>query len=115
MTATEAPVSFECVESYIAEPDHRQGIKLDDQFLITDEGLRRLATLSSPRDRWRLSSNCPPNSLAAAEYADAVTVDEHPVACERAAQGTRQVGGRQPTGRVVHVGDVPRTFCTNGV
>lgn len=83
--------------------------------LITDEGLRRLATLSSPRDRWRLSSNCPPNSLAAAEYADAVTVDEHPVACERAAQGTRQVGGRQPTGRVVHVGDVPRTFSTNGV
>ena len=35
-----------CVESYIGDPEHRQGIKLEDQFVITDDGSRRITTLS---------------------------------------------------------------------
>jgi Xaa-Pro aminopeptidase len=35
-----------CVESYIGDPDHRQGIKLEDEYLITSDGSRRLTNLS---------------------------------------------------------------------
>ena len=35
-----------CVESYIGDPEHRQGVKLEDQFVITDDGSRRITTLS---------------------------------------------------------------------
>jgi Xaa-Pro aminopeptidase len=31
-----------CVESYIGDPEHGQGVKLEDQFLITEDGVRRL-------------------------------------------------------------------------
>jgi Xaa-Pro aminopeptidase len=35
-----------CVESYIGDPEHRQGIKLEDQFVITADGSRRITTFS---------------------------------------------------------------------
>jgi Xaa-Pro aminopeptidase len=34
-----------CVESYIGDPEARQGIKLEDQYVITDDGSRRMTTL----------------------------------------------------------------------
>jgi Xaa-Pro aminopeptidase len=33
-----------CVESYIGEDAHREGVKLEDQFLITDTGVERMTT-----------------------------------------------------------------------
>ena len=41
-----------CVESYIGDPQTRQGVKLEDQFLIHDDGVEQLS--SYPLDR-RLS------------------------------------------------------------
>jgi Xaa-Pro dipeptidase len=35
-----------CVESYIGDPVSRQGVKLEDQYLITDVGAERLTTFS---------------------------------------------------------------------
>ncbi len=35
-----------CVESYIGDPDSHQGVKLEDQFLITDVGARRMSVMS---------------------------------------------------------------------
>jgi Xaa-Pro aminopeptidase len=34
-----------CVESYVGDPDHREGVKLEDQYLVTDHGSERLSTL----------------------------------------------------------------------
>lgn len=33
-----------CIESYIGDPESAQGVKLEDQFLITDSGAERLTT-----------------------------------------------------------------------
>jgi hypothetical protein len=33
-----------CVESYIGCPSSRQGVKLEDQFVITDSGAGRIGT-----------------------------------------------------------------------
>jgi Xaa-Pro dipeptidase len=35
-----------CVESYIGDPDLHQGVKLEDQFLITDSGSEAMSTLA---------------------------------------------------------------------
>lgn len=44
------PGSFEpgmvvCVESYIGDPDTRQGVKVEDQYLITEQGADLMSTL----------------------------------------------------------------------
>ena len=33
-----------CVESYIGDPETQQGVKLEDQFLITDDGVQNMST-----------------------------------------------------------------------
>jgi hypothetical protein len=33
-----------CVESYIGCPSSQQGVKLEDQFLITDSGAERIGS-----------------------------------------------------------------------
>jgi Xaa-Pro aminopeptidase len=33
-----------CIESYIGDPVSAQGVKLEDQFLITSTGVERLTT-----------------------------------------------------------------------
>jgi Xaa-Pro aminopeptidase len=33
-----------CIESYVGCPDTRQGVKLEDQFLITDDGVETMST-----------------------------------------------------------------------
>ncbi len=43
-----APGMVICVESYVAHPDDGFGIKLEDQYLITDDGAERMST--SPFD-----------------------------------------------------------------
>jgi len=32
-----------CVESYVGDPDTHQGVKLEDQFLITDDGVEKMS------------------------------------------------------------------------
>lgn len=39
------PGMIMCVESYIGDPDSHQGVKVEDQYLITDAGAERLTTL----------------------------------------------------------------------
>lgn len=34
-----------CVESYIGDPDSHQGVKLEDQYLITDDGAELMSTM----------------------------------------------------------------------
>ncbi len=34
-----------CVESYIGDPDSGQGVKLEDQYLVTDDGAKPMSTL----------------------------------------------------------------------
>ena len=47
-----------CVESYVGDPETGQGVKLEDQFLITDDGAEAMSTypfdpsLSRSRHRW---------------------------------------------------------------
>lgn len=38
-----------CIESYIGDPHSRQGVKLEDQFLIHDDNVEQLSTY--PLDR----------------------------------------------------------------
>jgi len=33
-----------CVESYVGDPESAQGVKLEDQYLVTDRGVERLTT-----------------------------------------------------------------------
>jgi Xaa-Pro dipeptidase len=49
MTGEFEPGMVLCIESYIGEPGAAQGVKLEDQFLITAEGVERLT--SYPFDR----------------------------------------------------------------
>ncbi|MGI9607765.1 MAG: M24 family metallopeptidase [Acidimicrobiales bacterium] len=34
-----------CVESYIGDPERGEGVKLEDQYLVTDSGVRRMSSL----------------------------------------------------------------------
>ena len=40
-----------CVESYVGDPDSRQGVKLEDQFLVHDGEVERMST--TPLALWR--------------------------------------------------------------
>jgi Xaa-Pro dipeptidase len=33
-----------CIESYVGDPDSRQGVKLEDQFLVHADSVERLST-----------------------------------------------------------------------
>jgi Xaa-Pro aminopeptidase len=44
MPGTFEPGMVVCIESYIGEPAAAQGVKLEDQFLITSNGAERLTT-----------------------------------------------------------------------
>jgi hypothetical protein len=38
------PNTVFCIETYAGDPDTRQGVKLEDDYLITESGLEKLST-----------------------------------------------------------------------
>ena len=38
------PNTVFCIESYVGDPDSRQGVKLEDEYLITETGVEKLST-----------------------------------------------------------------------